>query len=89
MLYDKNVRDGQRRAAKEYPYGWTAQRYSSDTQTTAWPVAKGEWKAQWENEHIWHSLFREKHKCSSCPAIFPAIHVFQTCQITWIHPVLT
>lgn len=52
MLYDKNVRDGQRSAAKEHSQGWMAQRNSSDTNTTAWPVAKGELKAQWENEHI-------------------------------------
>lgn len=65
------------------------QHNSNDTKTTALPVAEGGWKAQWENEHLSRSHLKERNKRYCCTATFPAIHLSQTCQITWIHPVLT
>lgn len=65
------------------------QHNSSDTKTTALAVAEGEQKAQLEKEHLSRSDLKEKNKCYCCTAIFPDIRLPQTCQITWIHPVLT
>lgn len=61
---------------------------SSDTVTTASLVARGEEKTvrKWTSFRI---TFLKKHKYYSCSAIFPSIFLFQTCQVTWIHPVLT
>lgn len=47
---------------------------------------KHNWKMKVFDIHFWEKSINVS---LACPATFPAIRLSQTCQITWIHPVLT